>query len=190
MFLPQDARRASYAAATLRSQCFLDMTSRARPGRNLPAATRTPASRGPPLRPCRRQPGSRLGAAGPVTGDLYPQGRRADRARARRPDELIPVQRAFFEVCRRLGFPQVTDLNHPQATGVGPFPQDRRGRLRLSTAIGYLLPARHRPNLTIRPHCLGNRVLVAGDRAVGVDIAGEGEPAQVRGRRRPKVRCW
>jgi pimeloyl-ACP methyl ester carboxylesterase len=37
--------------------------------------------------------------------------------------------------------------------------------------------ARSRPNLTIRPHCLVNRVLVAGDRAVGVDIAGEGEPA-------------
>ena len=138
----------------------------------------------------RRQPGSRLGDAGPATGDLYPQGRRADRARARRPDELIPVQRAFFEVCRRLGFPQVTDDNHPPATGVGPFPQNRRGRLRLSTATGYLLPARHRPNLTIWPHCLVNRVLVAGDRAVGVDIAGEGEPAQVRGRCRSKVRCW
>ena len=66
---------------------------------------------------------------------------------------------------------------------MGPFPQNRRGRLRVSTAIAYLLPARHRPNLTIRPHCLVNRVLVDGDRAVGVEIAGEGEPEQVRGRR-------
>jgi len=107
-----------------------------------------------------------------------------------RPDELIPVQRAFLQVCRRLGFPQVTDHNHPQATGVGPFPQSRRDRLRLSTAIGYLLPARHRPNLTIRPDCLVNRVLIAGARAADVDIAGEGEPAQVRGRCQSKVRCW
>ena len=100
-----------------------------------------------------------------------------------RPGELIPTQRAFFEVCRRLGFAEVTDHNHPEAAGVGPFPQTRRGRLRLSTAIGYLLPARHRPNLAIWPRCLVNRVLFAGDRAVGVDIGAEGQTEQVRGRR-------
>jgi choline dehydrogenase len=100
-----------------------------------------------------------------------------------RPGELIPVQRAFFEVCRRLGFPEVADHNHPQATGVGPFPQSRRGRLRLSTAIGYLLPARHRPNLTIAPRCLVSRVRFASDRAAGVEISGEAGPEQVRGRR-------
>jgi choline dehydrogenase len=116
------------------------------------------------------------------TGELH--GRGGPIAICRwRPGELIPVQRAFFEVCRRLGFPEVADHNDPEATGVGPFPQNRRGRLRLSTAIGYLLPARHRPNLTIAPGCLVNRVLFAGDRAAGVEISGEAGPEQVRGRR-------
>jgi choline dehydrogenase len=100
-----------------------------------------------------------------------------------RTNELIPVQRGFFEVCRRLGFSEVTDHNDPGASGVGPFPQNRRDRLRLSTAIAYLLPARHRPNLTIRPSCLANRVILADDRAVGVEIGAEGGPEVVRGRR-------
>ena len=100
-----------------------------------------------------------------------------------REHELIPTQQAFLEVCRRLGFPEVADHNHPDATGVGSFPQNRRDRLRISTAIAYLLPARERPNLTIRPNCLVHRVLIDDLRAVGVDVESGGERAQVYGRR-------
>jgi choline dehydrogenase-like flavoprotein len=100
-----------------------------------------------------------------------------------RPDELIPVQCAFLEVCRRLGFPQVADHNHPQAAGVGPFPQNRRGRLRLSAATCYLLPARHRPNLTIRPDCLVGRILVEHDRAAGVEVQSGDRTERIYGRR-------
>ena len=100
-----------------------------------------------------------------------------------REHELIPTQRAFLDVCRRLGFPEVADHNHPDATGVGSFPQNRRDRLRISTAIAYLLPARERPNLTIRPNCLVHRVLIDDLRAVGVEVESGGERAQVYGRR-------
>jgi choline dehydrogenase-like flavoprotein len=95
---------------------------------------------------------------------------------------LIPTQRAFFDVCRRLGFPVVADHNHPEATGVGPFPQNRRGRLRLSTAVAYLLPARQRPNLTIRANCLVNRVLLEDRRAAGV-VLESGGAEEIRGHR-------
>jgi choline dehydrogenase len=98
-------------------------------------------------------------------------------------NELIPTQRAFFDACRRLGFAEVADHNHPEASGVGSFPQSRRDRLRLSTAIAYLLPARHRLNLEIRPQCLVDRVVFEDHRAVGVEI--ESGPARewISGRR-------
>jgi choline dehydrogenase-like flavoprotein len=98
-------------------------------------------------------------------------------------DELIPTQRAFFEVCRRLGFGEVTDHNHPDATGVGPFPQNRRDRLRLSTALAYLLPVGERANLDVRPRSLVRRVLLEDDRAVAVELESNGERERVDGRR-------
>jgi choline dehydrogenase len=97
--------------------------------------------------------------------------------------DLIPTQRAFFEVCRRLGFPEVMDHNDPEATGVGSFPQNRRERLRLSTAFAYLLPARERSNLTIQPHRFVHRVLFEGDRPVGVEVADGTARSVVRARR-------
>ena len=48
---------------------------------------------------------------------------------------------------------------------------NRRGLERVSTARAYLDPARQRPNLTIRPGCLVDKVRFAGSRAVGVDLA-------------------
>jgi choline dehydrogenase len=55
----------------------------------------------------------------------------------------------------------------------------------MSTAIAYLLPARARPNLTIRPRCLVDRVLLEGGRAVGLAILGDSvvEREEVRGGR-------
>jgi choline dehydrogenase-like flavoprotein len=98
-------------------------------------------------------------------------------------DELIPTQRAFFEVCLRLGFGEVIDHNHPAATGVGPCPQNRRDRLRISTALAYLLPARGRANLDVRPRSLVRRVLLEDERAVAVELESNRERERVDGRR-------
>ena len=97
--------------------------------------------------------------------------------------ELLPLQQAFLEAGLALGFARVTDHNHPEATGIGPWPMNQRDGLRMSTAIGYLLPARARPNLTIRPDCLVSRVILEGSRAVGVEIESVGSTEVVRGRR-------
>ncbi|HTY80876.1 MAG TPA: GMC family oxidoreductase N-terminal domain-containing protein [Candidatus Bathyarchaeia archaeon] len=111
------------------------------------------------------------GRGGPIPVRRWKQG------------ELRPLQQVFLDVGRTLGFGDVTDHNHPEATGIGPWPMNQRAGLRMSTAIAYLLPARGRQNLTIRPDSLVNRVVLEGSRAVGVELHGAAGQEIVRGRR-------
>jgi choline dehydrogenase len=94
-----------------------------------------------------------------------------------------PVNRAFFDACRENGYAKVADHNDPRSTGVGPWPRNRRDGIRISTAIGYLNPARHRLNLTIRPFCHTHRVIIERGRAVGVEVESGGVVQEVRARR-------
>jgi choline dehydrogenase len=97
--------------------------------------------------------------------------------------DLSPMQQAFRDACRALGFPETADHNAPDAIGVGLGPFNLRDGVRVSTAIGYLLPVRERPNLTIRGDCLVDRVLFNGRHAVGVASLSNGRIEQVFGRR-------
>ncbi len=53
--------------------------------------------------------------------------------------------------------------------------------VRLSTAIGYLNPARHRLNLTIRSGCTMRRIMFDGRKAIGLEVESGGERFTVRG---------
>ena len=86
-------------------------------------------------------------------------------------DELIPIQSAFHRACRSLGFNDTRDHNGPENGGVGPWPMNRRGVTRISTAISHLGPARERSNLTIHSECLVNRLVCEGMAVVGVELA-------------------
>jgi choline dehydrogenase len=98
------------------------------------------------------------GDAGPITIRRYP------------PAELLPQHRAFLESARQLGYPDCPDQNDPWAYGAGPQPMNKLGRLRVSCAIGYLAPARARPNLTIRANTFVRRVVVTDGRCTGVEV--------------------
>jgi choline dehydrogenase len=90
-------------------------------------------------------------------------------------EEWLPPQEAFYEACLAAGFPEALDFNDPNATGVGPTPLNNLDGIRWSMNVAYLNPARHRPNLTIRPNCTIYRIVLQGKRATGVMAHSGGE---------------
>ncbi len=95
-------------------------------------------------------------------------------ARRFKTDELLADQAAFQASCRAAGFPESPDHNHPEASGIGPIPFNNPNGIRFSTALGYLSPARHRLNLTIRANCATRRIIFEGKKAVGVEVESGG----------------
>jgi choline dehydrogenase len=87
-----------------------------------------------------------------------------------RPAELVPTQAAFLDACAQLGHPACADVNAPDAHGAAIMAVNKLGRLRISTAIGYLSAARYRPNLHIEPNATVRRVLFEGRRVAGVEL--------------------
>lgn len=112
-------------------------------------------------------PPGQHGMSGPVTIDRYTD------------DELIPIQRAFRDACLEAGFAAVHDHNAIDGSGVGPWPLNREGITRISTALAYLEPARSRANLTIRSDATVARLLFDGNRVVGVALI-DGEEVHAR----------
>ena len=91
------------------------------------------------------------------------------------PDAWDATQRAFFNACRARGFAETHDHNHPDSNGVGPSITNNHNGVRFSAALGYLNPARHRLNLTVRPNCQVRRVVFDGKRATGLLVESGGE---------------
>jgi choline dehydrogenase len=85
-----------------------------------------------------------------------------------------PLHDAFIEAAKELGYPVNPDFNGAMQEGVGPLQLTVRGRRRCSAAVGYLNPAKERPNLRIEVRALTHHVLMDGTRAVGVRYEQDG----------------
>ena len=107
------------------------------------------------------------GDAGPISIRRY------------RDDQLTLPQAAFLDAAASLGYRRCDDANEPDSEGAGPHPMNKLGRVRISTAVGYLAPARIRPNLTIRPGSPVARIITAHRKAEGVELV-DGERIEGR----------
>ncbi|MEC9438622.1 MAG: GMC family oxidoreductase [Chloroflexota bacterium] len=103
------------------------------------------------------------GKEGPIIAHRFPE------------TEWTAPQKGFEAACRSLGYPHIADLNLPDANGVGPFPCNNPRGIRMSTALGYLAPVRHRLNLTIKSNCRVERFILDRSRVSSVKVESNGE---------------
>ena len=97
-------------------------------------------------------------------------------------ERFLPFQEAFYRSCLDAGFPEHPDVNHPESTGVSPVALNNVDGVRMSTALTYINPVRHRLNLTVKANVLVTRVLFSGNRATAVQVESGGEEYVVEGR--------
>lgn len=91
------------------------------------------------------------------------------------------VCNALIEAAEELGIPRNSDSNGATQEGAGYFQLTAKHGRRCSTAVGYLNPARKRPNLTIITHAHTEKLLFENDASVdakGVVFNIKGKPHQ------------
>jgi choline dehydrogenase len=93
------------------------------------------------------------------------------------------IAAAFVDAGEQAGIPRNPDFNGPEQDGVGVYQVTQRDGMRASTAVSYLHPAMQRENLTVLPHTHVERLILDGNRAVGVQASRLGETQELRAER-------
>jgi choline dehydrogenase/4-pyridoxate dehydrogenase len=91
-----------------------------------------------------------------------------------------PLIEAFAEAGRGVGHGWTDDYNGAKQDGFGRLQMTIRNGRRCSGAVAYLRPALRRGNLDVATGALATRVVVEGNRAVGVEYTRRGESYTAR----------
>jgi choline dehydrogenase len=94
-----------------------------------------------------------------------------------------PLTRAFLAAANELGVPGNADFNGATQDGAGLYQVTQKNGSRHSAADAYLKPALHRKNLRVITVAHSTRVVLEGQRAVGVEYLHEGATTEVRAER-------
>jgi choline dehydrogenase-like flavoprotein len=82
---------------------------------------------------------------------------------------------AYVQGCMDFGMPHNPDFNSGQQAGAGLYQTTILNGRRCSAAVGYLRPVLSRANLVVRTDLFVTRILLQGDRAVGVEVSEGGQ---------------
>jgi choline dehydrogenase-like flavoprotein len=96
---------------------------------------------------------------------------------------MHPLVDTMLEAAREAGHEANPDFNGARQEGVGRFQLTQREGLRCSTADAFLRPASERPNLTVLTRAMALRILFEGPRAIGVEVARDGQVLEIRAER-------
>jgi choline dehydrogenase/4-pyridoxate dehydrogenase len=94
-----------------------------------------------------------------------------------------PLADAFTEATQAAGLPWNDDLNGPNNEGIGRNQSTIRNGKRCSAAVAYLHPVLSRKNLTVEVHATVAKIVLQGDRAVGVEYRYNGRKTIANARR-------
>ncbi len=94
-----------------------------------------------------------------------------------------PITAAYFAAGQQAGHPITEDYNGAQQHGMGRFQMTVRKGRRHSAAVAYLHPVRGRSNLTVMVDTLATRLLMDGQRAVGIEYTQHGRLGQAHSER-------
>jgi len=94
-----------------------------------------------------------------------------------------PLFDAFIEAAQQAGYPYTKDMNGYQQEGVGRMDMTTKNGRRWSAAMAYLHPAEKRKNVTVETRALTQRIILEGNRAVGVEFIQNGQVKRYRAER-------
>ena len=146
--------------------------------------------------PCDFERWAEYGASGWDYAHVLPYFRKAERTLSAEADDAYrgrsgpltisrgrrdnPLYDAFLAACGEAGYAMSPDLNGFQQEGFGDLEMTVDGGVRCSAARAYLAPAAGRKNLTIRSHCLVERVCIRGGRATGIVFRHHGRAEEAK----------
>jgi len=114
---------------------------------------------------------------------VEPYRRRAfDMLRVRRSqvEDLEPFMQAGLKAAAEIGIPILEDFDDPGAVeGAAAINVNAVGDLRWNAAFAYVDPCRARPNLTVVPHALVDRLQLDGERATGAIVRVDGSEREI-----------
>jgi len=92
----------------------------------------------------------------------------------------LPIQSAWMAAAQAAGHPYNEDFAGPDLEGVGQYDHTIYKGRRQSTAVAFLRPVLHRPNLKVLTGAMVSRILINAGRVDGVAYTHEGKDETVR----------